>query len=68
MKADHGKARPNFRYCPPTDIERAAGGVLEDELHRGKRLVRRLMWGVVLLGAWFCLFTVWLIKATKSLQ
>ena len=57
-----------MKYPTPTEIERATAGVLEDEFDRGKRLVRRLVWGVVLLGAWFCLFTVWLIKATKSLQ
>ena len=51
-----------------TEIERAAAGVLDDDLERGKRLVRRLVWGVVLLGAWFCLFTVWLIKASRAIQ
>ena len=57
-----------MKYPGPTDIERAAAGVLEDELDRGKRLVRRLVWSVALLGAWFCVFTAWLIKESRSIH
>ena len=57
-----------MKYLTTTETERAAAGVLEDELDKGKRLVRQLVWGVVLLGAWFCLFTVWLIKASRTIH
>jgi len=57
-----------MKYLTPTETERAAAGVLEDELDQGKRLVRRLVWAVALLGAWFCLFTVWLIKESRSIH
>ena len=36
-----------MNYRRPTYIERAAGGVLDDDLRRGKRLVKLVAWSIV---------------------
>ncbi len=57
-----------YRNLSATDIERASGGVLDDDLRRGKRLVRRAVLGIVLLVTGLMIFTVALIESATKLQ
>ena len=57
-----------MKYERATEIERAAGGVLDDELRRGKRFVRRVVLAVFLLGMGLVVLTIMLVETVKRTQ
>ena len=55
-------------YHRATEIERATGGVLDDETRTGMRYMRRFVWAILLLVTGFSLLVVLMIEWAKRAQ